>query len=291
MLLVDGHAYAYRSFFAIRALTAPSGEPTNALFGFIKALLRLREQLQPACEFVIWDGGLAPERVALHPTYKSERPPMPAALEAQLDGMVSWVEASGGVSCCRDGIEADDWIAAWAQEAARRGWEAVIASNDKDFMQLVSLRVRLVTPGDPSGRLWTAADVRAKTGVGPEAIVDWLSLVGDNVDNIPGVPGVGPKTAAALLTRFGNWEGLKQGLPKVESARIRAAIEASLTVVERNRELIRLRAPTGLPPLPDRLNRPPPALDRLRGLYAKWGFRSLAAGLPERRPDQGELRL
>lgn len=291
VLLVDGHAYAYRAFFAIKSLSSPSGEPTNAIFGFAKALLRLSETLNPALEIVIWDGGLAPERLSLLPSYKSERPPMPAALESQLDGMVAWLEASGRLSCCREGVEADDWIAAWARALELRGLETVIASSDKDFMQVVSSKIALVNPNDPALRLWTADDVRAKTGVGPDKIVDWLSLVGDGVDNIPGVPGVGPKTAASLLNQFGNWEALKRDLSRVAPERIRAALESSLEVVERNRELIRLRAPAGLPPLPARIEPLPVAAGRLRELYSRWGFRSLAAGLPEGGAAQGELRL
>ncbi len=291
LLLVDGHAYAYRAFFAIRELSSPTGAPTNAIFGFVKALNRLRDELKPTHEAVIWDGGLASERLELLPAYKAERPPMPPALAAQLDDLAAWVEASGGTSQVRDGVEADDWIAAWAWQASEMAMEVVIASSDKDFMQLVSPRVSLVNPNDKVARLWTADDVKAKTGVGPEAVVDWLSLVGDSVDNIAGVPGVGPKTAAALLSQFGDWERLKAGLASVASDRIRAALSAAVGIVERNRELIRLRSPAGLPSVGPALERRPPDVERLRSLYATWGFRTLGAQLPAATPAQGELGL
>lgn len=290
LLLVDGHAYAYRAFFAIRDLTSPSGEPTNAIFGFVKALARLREELKPTHEAIIWDGGLAPERLTLLPAYKAQRPPMPPALEAQLDDLATWVDASGGTSHVRDGVEADDWIAAWALEASQSGMTVVIASSDKDFMQLVSPRVAIVNPNDKMARLWTAEDVKFKTGVRPEVIVDWLSLVGDSVDNIAGVPGVGPKTAAALLNQFGDWDRLKAGLDAVTSERTRTALANSIEVVERNRELIRLRNPEGLPSVKVGLERRSPEVERLRDLYAQWGFRTLESQLPAA-AAQGELGL
>lgn len=290
LLLVDGHAYAYRAFFAIRELSSPTGAPTNAIFGFVKALARLRDELKPSHEAVIWDGGLASERLRLLPAYKAERPPMPPALGIQLDGIVAWIEASGGTSHVRDGVEADDWIAAWARDASQIGMTVVIASSDKDFMQLVSPRVSIVNPNDKVARLWTADDVKTKTGVWPEAVVDWLSLVGDSVDNIAGVPGVGPKTATALLNQFGDWERLKAGLGAVSSERIRAALTDSVGIVERNRELIQLQSPAGLPLVSTALERRPPDVERLRSLYATWGFRTLASQLPAA-PTQRELGL
>src|SRR4030095_15955191 len=198
MLIVDGHAYAYRAFHAIRSLNSPSGAPTNAIFGFIKMTQKMRVQLEPSHVLVVWDGGLAAERVAEHPEYKTQRPPMPDDLESQIDGIVSWVQSAGLASLGAEGVEADDWIASIARHAAET-MPVVIASSDKDFMQLVSPAIGLLKPNDKTERIWTADDVRAKTGVGPAQIVDWLALIGDSVDNIPGVPGVGPKTAADLI--------------------------------------------------------------------------------------------
>ncbi len=204
LLLVDGHAYAYRAFHAIRDLSSPAGQPTNAIFGFVKAVLGLSSSLAPTHLAVVWDGGLASERLALLPEYKAQRPPMPAALAAQLDGMVAWLEASRIVSFCQDGVEADDAIATLACREASDRARVVIASADKDFMQLVSPRIGLLNPNDKTVRIWSAEDVVAKTGVTPDQVVDWLCLVGDAVDNIPGVPGVGAKTASALLGEFGS---------------------------------------------------------------------------------------
>ncbi len=121
LLIVDGHAYAYRSFHAIRELRSPSGKPTNAIFGFIKSLMKLRTLLKPTHLVVIWDGGLAAERMALLPGYKAQRPPMPTDLESQLDQIVDYLKAAQIGSFCLDGVEADDWIGSLALQAEAEG--------------------------------------------------------------------------------------------------------------------------------------------------------------------------
>ncbi len=285
LLVVDGHAYAYRAFHAIRELKGPAGQPTNAIYGFIKMVAKLRGIVEPTHIVVVWDGGLSSERVAVLPEYKAQRPPMPAALEQQLDEIVAWLRASRVASWCRDGVEADDWIAALARWAEAEGWTVVIASSDKDFMQLVSERVGLVNPNDRSEAVWTAEQVREKTGVTPAQVVDWLSLMGDAVDNIPGVPGVGTKTAAELLGQFGTVDGLYARLPEVKSDRLRAALVAAERDVRRNRDLVRLKTELPVPVLADDLAMGAPDVEALGALYRRWGFRSLLAGL-ESVPDR-----
>jgi len=185
LLLVDGHAYAYRAFFAIRSLSSPSGAPTNAIYGFVKMLQKGINQSGADHAAVIWDGGLAKGRKEALPDYKANRPEMPGDLEQQLDEMVDYLNAAGITTLCQDGLEADDWIARLAQDAQNAGYRVVIASADKDFFQLIGPNLGLINPNDKEERLWSAAEVVAKTGVQPEKIVDWLSLVGDAVDNIP----------------------------------------------------------------------------------------------------------
>jgi DNA polymerase-1 len=277
LLIVDGHAYAYRSFYAIRHLNSPSGAPTNAIYGFIKTLAKLRAQLAPTHAAVVWDGGLDAQRMEAHPEYKAQRPPMPDDLGQQIDGIVQYLEAAGVASLCRDGVEADDWIARIARRLAE-GMPVVIASSDKDFMQLVSPRIGLLIPNDKSEKVWSAAEVRLKTGVAPEQIVDWLSLIGDTVDNIPGVPGIGPKTATELLNQFGSIESLYGRLGEVKSERHRASLQAASAVVRRNQELIRLRDDSPDVPL-ERLVLREPDQGRLRELFDQWGFKRMIAEL------------
>ncbi len=281
LLIIDGHAYAYRAFHAIRGLRSPSGQPTNAVYGFVKMLAKMRAAIGPTHLIVVWDGGLSAERTAVLPEYKAQRPAMPDDLRPQFDEMTGYLQAAGVVSFCREGVEADDYIACLARRASDAGMAVVIASSDKDFMQLVSARVGLLNPGDKSGTVWTDEQVRAKTGVEPPQIVDWLSLTGDSVDNIPGVPGVGPKTAAELLKQFGSVAALYGRLEEVKSEKLRAALRAAADAVRRNRELVRLRDDLPCEFSPDALAGKPADAGRLRELYQRWGFKGMLAALEE----------
>jgi DNA polymerase-1 len=281
LLIIDGHAYAYRAFHAIRDLRSPDGRPTNAVFGFVKMLAKLRATVEPTHSIVVWDGGLSAERIARLPEYKAQRPGMPDDLKSQLDEIVHYLNAAGVASFCRAGVEADDYIACLARRAADAGMTVVIASSDKDFMQLVSARVGLLNSNDKSEMVWTDGQVRAKAGVGPSQIVDWLSLTGDTVDNIPGVPGVGPKTAAELLNQFGSVAALYGRLDEVKSERLRTALRGAADAVRRNCELVRLQDDLPCEFSPDALAGKPADADRLRGLYQRWGFKGMLAALEE----------
>ncbi len=278
LLIVDGHAYAYRAFHAIRNLRGPEGQATNAIYGFIKMLEKLRQALEPGFLIVVWDGGLSAERMAALPEYKTQRPEMPADLEAQLDELVDYLAAAGIASHCADGIEADDYIACLARRAAAIDWNVVIASSDKDFMQLVSGRIGIWNPNDKLPVVWAREQVVAKAGVEPEQVADWLALMGDAVDNIPGVPGVGPKTAAELLKQFGSVSALLTRLAEVKSERVRAALEKSAEVVRRNLKLVQLHeVPCEL--APEKLAVRPADRDRLRQLFQRWGFKGMIESL------------
>jgi DNA polymerase I len=278
LLIVDGHAYAYRAFHAIRELRSPAGKPTNAIYGFVKMLEKMRETVAPSHLIVVWDGGLSPQRLAALPDYKAQRPEMPADLRSQLDGICAYLQAAGIPQFCGEGVEADDYIASLARHAAAADWNVVIASSDKDFMQLVSARIGLLNPNDKSGAVWTAEQVFAKTGVSPEQVADWLALMGDAVDNIPGVPGVGPKTAAGLLNDFGSVENLLGRLDELKSDKLRQSLRAAERNIRRNQLLVRL--PDG--PwrfAPENLSVQPADASALRCLLTEWGFRGLLAGL------------
>lgn len=287
LLIVDGHAYAYRAYYAIRELSSPDGAPTNAIYGFIKMLGKLQLQLAPSHAVVVWDGGLSVERTMEHPGYKAQRPSMPESLGQQIDQIGKYLAAAGISSVCQEGVEADDWIAAFAGKATGE-MPAVIASSDKDFMQLVSQHIGLANPSDKSDRVWTTDDVVAKSGVSPDQIVDWLSLIGDSVDNIPGVPGVGAKTATDLLKQFGSSESLYARLDEVKSQRLRESLAASKEVVLMNQRLIHLK-PAELPVNLDEVEIRPSSLERLRELYAEWGFKTMLAQLGGAPLTQGAL--
>ncbi len=256
LLIIDGHAYAYRAFHAIRNLRSPSGQPTNAIYGFIKTLAKMRANIEPTHWIVVWDGGLSEKRMAELPEYKAQRPEMPDDLRPHLDGFVCYLNAAG--------------------------MSVVIASADKDFMQLVSEQVGLLNPHDKTETVWTDEQVRAKTGVAPDQIVDWLSLRGDAVDNIPGVPGVGVKTATELLQQFGSVEKIYERLDEVKSEKLRTALRIAQADVRRNRVLVRLHDDLPCEFSPDEMvvGR---AADgsRLRQLYGRWGFKTLLTALED----------
>ncbi|MCX7872620.1 MAG: 5'-3' exonuclease [Verrucomicrobiae bacterium] len=275
MVIIDGHAYAHRAFHAISSLSSPDGLPTNAIYGFIRALDKIIERFKPTHLLVVWDGGLDNERKASLPEYKENRPPMPGSLETQIGLILEYLEKAHIPYFYRQGVEADDWIATVAVKASTCGMNVIIASMDKDFMQLVSDKIGLFNPADKSEKIWTEKDVMEKTGVEPMRIVDLLSLVGDDVDNIPGVDGIGPKTAAALLNKFDSIEGIYNNINNVTPDRLRSKLIESKDVVMRNRDLIRLY--TALPfefnledyRLKDRDE------DALREFYRRLGFKSL----------------
>ena len=288
-LLVDGHAYAYRAFFAIRNMTGPDLSPTNAIYGFISMLDRMRDQLKPAFLAVIWDGGLDAGRTEQLPAYKAQRPSMPDDLSRQIDSIREYLRAAGITEVMHSGVEADDIIASLAAGAVVEGESVVIASPDKDFYQIVSDQVRILNAGDKTGGLWGAAEVEAKTGVKPAQIVDWLSLVGDSVDNIEGVVGVGPKTAARLLHEYGFLDDIYRALEQVKPEKLREALRVAEPIVRRNQSIVRLKS--------DIVSRKAAAefvvrdgdATRLGELFRKWGFRSQLAALERQQRKQVEL--
>lgn len=286
LLIVDGHAYAYRAFYAIRQLNSPEGLGTNAIYGFIKMLAKMQARVKPTHVAVVWDGGLDAGRMELHPAYKAQRPASPADLDRQIGQIQEFLESAGLPSCQEEGIEADDLICALCNEAVSHGHNVVIASSDKDFMQLVGDRVGILNPNDKTETIWGAAQVREKTGVEPGQVLDWLSLIGDSVDNIPGVPGVGPRTAADLLAQFGSIDGIYARLPEVKSERMRNLLKESEAIVRKNQALISLKgAVRGSLNVNGCLLR---AADeaRLMELFGRWGFKTMLRELEMRAEAQ-----
>jgi len=253
LLLVDGHYYLYRSFFAIRGLKNSRGEPTNAIYGFIKALRKMLADLKPDRAAVIWDCGLPARRTELQPAYKQNRTEMPDDLRPQED----WLQKNTpllGVACLEiQNTEADDLIAAYAVQARRAGAEVVVATNDKDILQLVGEGISIYSTvkndlkDGESFALLDAAAVRGKWGVDPEHIADVLALTGDCSDNIPGVPGIGEKTAAALINQHGAISNILENPAAIANAKLREKITTHRELILANREMVRLDDHLALP--------------------------------------------
>ena len=258
LLLIDGHYYVYRSFFAIRELSNSRGEPTNAIYGFVKTVRRMVKDLAPDLGAVFWDMGMPQRRVALQPAYKEQRAEMPELMRPQLTFIQNLVPLLGFASLWLPDTEADDLMATYTLAARARGDEVVLDTNDKDLFQLVDENVKvystnkadLAAPSDTFALLGIDA-VRKKWAVDPARIADVLALIGDTVDNIPGVDGIGPKGAASLIAAHGSLDAILANLDAVKNERIREKLKSARAQVEQNREMVRLDLDL---PLPKALN-------------------------------------
>ncbi|HXA13647.1 MAG TPA: 5'-3' exonuclease H3TH domain-containing protein [Opitutaceae bacterium] len=255
-LLIDGFNLAYRCFFAIPELTRADGFPTNALHGWVKSLWKLGDQEKPDGVLVFFDLGGAQDRLALHPEYKAHRKEMPEALVKQLPYLKQLTRAMGFAGIEQDGVESDDLLAAEAVALARAGHDVLIVSSDKDFAQIVGEKIKIMLPPPSANpklgwRLLDAAGVVEKFGVPPAQIADYLALVGDTSDNIPGLSGVGPKTAVKWLQEFGSLEGVLAHAGELKPERFREPAVAAAENLRRNLKLTTLN-----------LALPPPAAQR-----------------------------
>ncbi len=252
VLLVDGHYYLYRSFFAIRELSNSRGEPTNAIFGFSKALRKMLADIQPDHAAVIWDCGLPERRTALQPEYKQNRTAMPDEMRPQEDWLQAHVPLFGPASLFLENTEADDLIASYAREAGRQGMEVVIATNDKDILQLATPSISIYSTakadiGGGSYALLGPKEVTEKWGVEPAQIGDVLALTGDSSDNIAGVEGIGQKTAAKLIRAFGSIPGLLERVGTVEPEKLRVRLTSAREKILANRQMVSLDEDLPLP--------------------------------------------
>jgi len=254
LLLIDGHYYVYRSFFAIPNLSNSKGEPTNAIFGFTKTLRLMIKHLQPELGAVFWDEGMPERRVKLQPAYKETRKEMPKPMVPQLDFIQKLTPLLGFRNISLPNTEADDLMGCYAIAAGKRPQlEVVLATNDKDLYQLVGPCVKVYTtakadlasPKDAFALL-SEDQVTAKWEVQPNLIGDVLALAGDSVDNIPGV-GFGRKTAAALIREFGGLDSLLANIDKVKNARTREKLMNFRDQVLENRKMVDLDCHLELP--------------------------------------------
>ena len=254
LLLIDGHYYVYRSFFAIPSLSNSRGEPTNAIFGFTKTLRLMIKHLQPELGAVFWDEGMPERRVKLQPAYKETRKEMPLPMVPQLDFIQKLTPLLGFKNISLPNTEADDLMGCYAMAACKRkGMEVVLATNDKDLYQLIGPCVKVYTtakadlasPKDGFALLGEE-QATAKWDVPPKLIGDVLAISGDSVDNIPGA-GIGRKTAAGLVRESGGLEKLLANIDKVKSNRNREKLTVAREQILQNRKMVELDCHMELP--------------------------------------------
>ena len=296
LFLIDANNFLFRAYHALPMLTTPDGRPVNAVHGYVRMVSALRKEFAPQYLLAIFDAaGPNNWRRKLYPQYKANRPPpaedlqpqIPMVREATAALSIPWVE--------HDVYEADDLIAAYAHAGLEAKLEVVVVSSDKDLMQLV---VGVDDPPAGTIRLWDTmknrrfgpAEVEEKFGVGPALLGDMLALCGDSTDNIPGVPGIGPKTAKDLLTEFGDLEGLLTNAAKIKQAKRRENLEQHSETARLSRQLVALRTDFPLPKPIAELEDKGPDRQTMETFFDPLGFKSTLAGAVNMRGGGGGMR-
>ncbi|HXR92395.1 MAG TPA: DNA polymerase I [Steroidobacteraceae bacterium] len=276
LVLVDGSSYVYRAFHALPPLTNSRGEPTGAVFGVLNMLVKFVKDYQPRCIAVVFDAPGKTFRDELFAEYKAQRQPMPNDLRPQIPPLLAIIRAQGLPLLQIDGVEADDVIGTLACRAAANGKTVVISTMDKDMAQLVNESITLVNT--MSNTVLDRAGVKAKFDVFPEQIIDYLALVGDTSDNIPGIEKVGPKTAAKWLTQYGSLDGVIAHAAEI-SGKVGENLRAGFDRLELSRKLATIHTDLDLPLKQEELVAGTPDVEALRQLYIRYELRGLLKSL------------
>ena len=274
LLLVDGSSYLYRAFHAMPDLRNARNEPTGAIYGVLNMLRRLDSDFKAqdvAYKACVFDAKGKTFRDDWYPAYKANRPSMPDDLRLQIEPIHAGIAALGWPILMVDGVEADDVIGTLAQQAAAQGIDVVISTGDKDLAQLVTPQVKLVNT--MSNETLDEAGVLAKFGVPPQRIVDYLTLVGDAVDNVPGVAKVGPKTAVKWLTQYGSLDGVMAAAAEIGGA-VGENLRTALDFLPLGRKLVTVRCDLELPAAPGDLSPRAPDRDKLIELFTRYEMKS-----------------
>src|SRR5215510_13371820 len=272
LVLVDGSSYLYRAFHALPPFSNSRGEPTGAVLGVLNMLNKFLKDYEPERIAVVFDAPGKTFRDELFAEYKAHRPPMPDDLRAQIQPLFEAVTGLGLPILREQGVEADDVIGTLACTAARQNLNVLISTGDKDMAQLVSPHITLINT--MSNTVLDRDGVKNKFDVWPEQIIDYLALVGDSSDNIPGIDKVGPKTAAKWLGQYQTIDKLVADAANV-SGKVGENLRAGLGTLELARKLATIRTDIQLPLSLDELKRRGPDADALRALYSKLELRTL----------------
>ena len=274
VFLIDGSSQMYRAYHAIHGLTGPDGKSTNAVYGFSTMLRKLIADHSPEYLAASFDLAGRTFRDELFAEYKANRSPMPPDLAEQVPLVHEACQALGVPILTYERFEADDVIGTLAKQATEAGFEVAIVTGDKDFFQLVSDGIKVYNPKD-EGTWYDAAGVVEKWGVRPDQVVDVLALMGDSIDNIKGVPGIGEKGARELISTYGDLESLLAAAPSIAQKRYREGLTAHAADARESRELARIRTDVPVTFEPDAVRFRGPSRERAYALFAKLGFRTL----------------
>jgi len=284
LVLIDGSGFIFRAFHGLPPMTRSDGTPVNAVYGFTTMLLKLLNDSAADHIAVIFDSSRKTFRTDLYPEYKAHRPPPPEELVPQFPLVREAVRAFDVACIEMEGFEADDLIAAYARAATLQGAKVTIVSSDKDLMQLVGERVAMFDP--MKNRTIGPAEVFEKLGVGPERVVDVQALCGDAADNVPGVPGIGIKTAAQLIGEYGDLETLLDRAGEIKQPKRRQTLIDNAAMARLSRDLVKLRDDMDLPEPVSALAVRALVPERLAAFLAEQGFRSLINRLDLKAPPR-----
>ncbi|MDR5170373.1 DNA polymerase I [Methylobacillus flagellatus] len=271
LLLVDGSSYLYRAFHALPDLRNKAGEPTGAMYGVLNMLRRLHKDYPADYSACVFDAKGKTFRDDIYPEYKAHRPPMPDDLSRQIEPLHEAIKAMGWPLLMIDGVEADDVIGCLARQAEEQGMQVVISTGDKDMAQLVTPHVKLVNT--MTNEVLDEAGVEAKFGIPPALIIDYLTLIGDSVDNVPGVEKVGPKTAVKWLSQHGSLENLIANAADIGGV-VGDNLRKALDWLPTGRELITIRCKLDLPQMVTDLVTQPSDNAKLAELYERFEFKT-----------------
>jgi DNA polymerase-1 len=279
LYLIDGHSLLYRAYYAIRQLSTAAGLPTNAVYGMATMLLKVVRERRPDYLAIAFDTKAPTLRHEAYKDYKAHRPPMPETLAAQLPSVARLIRALRIPQLAMEGYEADDLIATLAIKASGQGLTVVIVSSDKDLYQLIGPAISLYDA--MKDQQIGPAEVAERFGVAPAQMADLLGLMGDAVDNVPGVPGVGEKTASALIRQFGSIEALLERLDEVAKPKLRETLRAHADQARLSRELVRLHADCPVEVELDAFKLAAADPAELRALFAELEFTTLLKSVPD----------
>lgn len=282
VVLIDAYSQIFRSFYAVRVLKDPKGRPVNALYIFTKLLLGIEKEYPGNTGAMLFDCGKVKFRLEVAPEYKANRPPMPDDLKSQMSAIREMAEAFGWPLLSAENYEADDLIGGFAKSCTEK---VLIVTSDKDLSQLVNDRISILAPTKGNSGCFAIrqeAEVIEKFGIKPELVADYLALVGDSSDNIPGVSGIGPKSAAVLLNEYGPIESWGEHFEKLSGSKFAAKLNGKEELLKNNLILVRLKTelPEEFKDLQKTLARRSPDWQKIAQLCREYAFNAILKVLP-----------
>ncbi|MBN1756057.1 DNA polymerase I [bacterium] len=279
IFLLDGTAFAYRAYFSMirTPLTNSKGQNVSAVYGTVNSILKLMRDENPEYIAIAFDTAKPTFRHKLYAEYKSTRAKMPEELGDQLPILKEVMSAMGVPVIEKEGLEADDLVAILAREAEEQNLEAILVTNDKDFFQLINENIKILEPGrgQKPSKWWDLNNAKEKFGVPPHQIIDFMALMGDSSDNIPGVPGIGPKTALKLIQQFSSLDNIYQNLELIDNPKLREKLEKNSDSAYLSRELVTIKTDLKLKMDLEAIKKNEPDRERLFELFKNLEFQSL----------------